>query len=73
MTEVQIAEAEKPRRLRCTFTRGKIHGSFTAILLGGGDATSLECTMEVEGMGLFAKPQKGLEERLEMLRKALGD
>lgn len=73
VTEVQIVEAEKPRRLRCTFTRGRISGSFTAILLGGGDATSLECTMEVEGMGLFAKPKKGLEERLEMLHKALGD
>lgn len=73
VTEIQILESEKPRRLRCTFTRGRIRGSFTAILLGGGDATSLECTMEVEGMGLFAKPRKGLEERLEMLHQALGD
>lgn len=73
VTEVQIVESEKPRRLRCNFTKGKICGSFTAILLGGGDATSLECTMEVEGMGLFAKPRKGLEERLEMLHRALGD
>lgn len=72
VTEIQITEAEKPRRLRCSFTHGRVHGTFTAILLGGGDATSLECTMEVEGMGLFAKPKKGLEERLEMLRKALG-
>lgn len=73
VTEIQVIESEKPRRLRCQFTRGRIRGSFTAILLGGGDATSLECTMEVEGMGLFAKPRKGLEERLDMLRKALGD
>lgn len=73
VTEIQILEAEKPRRLRCSFIRGRIRGSFTAILLGGGDATSLECTMEVEGMGLFAKPRKGLEERLEMLHQALGD
>ena len=29
--------------------------------------------MEVEGMGLFAKPRKGLEERLEMLRRAMGE
>lgn len=72
VTEVQILEAEKPRRLRCTFSRGRVSGSFTAILLGGGDATSLECTLEVTGLGLFAKPQKGLEERLEMLRAALG-
>lgn len=73
VTEVQVVESEKPRRLRCSFTKGKIRGSFTAILLGGGDATSLECTMEVEGVGLFAKPRKGLEERLEMLHRALGD
>lgn len=73
VTEIQILESEKPRRLRCAFTRGRIRGSFTAILLGGGDATSLECTMEVEGMGLFAKPRKGLEERLDMLHQALGD
>lgn len=72
VTDVQIVEAEKPRRLRCTFTRGRVSGSFTAILLGGGDATSLECTLEVTGLGLFAKPNKGLEERLEMLRAALG-
>lgn len=72
VTEVQILEAEKPRRLRCTFTRGRISGSFTAILFGGGDSTSLECTMEVTGLGLFAKPNKGLKERLEMLRVAVG-
>ena len=28
--------------------------------------------MEVNGLGLFAKPKKLLEERLEMLRVALG-
>ena len=73
VTEVKVLEAEKARRLRCSFARGRVHGTFTAILLGGGDATSLECTMEVEGMGLFAKPRKGLEERLEMLRRAIGE
>ena len=44
----------------------------TAILMGGGDSTSLECTLDVDGLGLFTKPQKLLDERLEMLRKALG-
>lgn len=55
------------------FTRGKIRGAFTAILLGSADSTSLECTLDVEGLGLFAKPQKKLEEYLETLRKVLGD
>ena len=45
----------------------------TAILLGSADSTSLECTLDVEGLGLFAKPQKKLEEYLETLRKVLGD
>ena len=58
ITQIKVTEAEKPRRLRCQFSRGRVHGTFTAILLGGGDATSLECTLEVEGMGLFAKPKK---------------
>jgi len=40
--------------------------------MGGGDSTSLECTLDVGGLGFFTKPQKLLEERLEMLRKALG-
>ena len=54
------------------FRKGKINGTFTAILMGGGDSTSLECTLDVDGLGLFTKPQKLLDERLEMLRKALG-
>ena len=41
----------KPRRISCTFTRGKIRGAFTAILLGSADSTSLECTLDVEGLG----------------------
>ena len=44
----------------------------TALLLGGGDATSVECTLDVNGLGLFAKPEKLLNERLEMLRQTLG-
>ena len=57
---------DKPRRISCTFTRGKIRGAFTAILLGSADSTSLECTLDVEGLGLFAKPKKKLEEYLEI-------
>ena len=71
-TEIVFTRKEKPRRISCTFTRGKIRGAFTAILLGSADSTSLECTLDVDGLGFFTKPQKLLEERLEMLRKALG-
>lgn len=71
-TELHFTRREKPRCLSCTFQKGKIQGTFTAILLGGGNSTSLECTMEVQGMGLFANPKKMLEARLQMLQAALG-
>ena len=71
-TVLQFTRKEKNRCISCSFQKGKISGVFTAILLGGGDSTSLECSLDVNGLGLFAKPQKMLEERLEMLRKALG-
>ena len=41
-------------------------------LLGGGDSTSVECTLDVNGLGLFTKPAKLMNERLEMLRQTLG-
>lgn len=71
-TELHFTRREKPRCLSCNFQNGKVNGTFTLILLGGGDSTSLECTMEVSGFGLFAKPKKLLEERLNMLRAAVG-
>ena len=71
-TEIVFTRKEKPRHISCNFCKGKINGTFTAILMGGGDSTSLECTLDVDGLGFFTKPQKLLEERLEMLRKALG-
>lgn len=71
-TELQFTRREKPRCLSCSFRNGKVNGTFTAILLGGGDSTSLECTMEINGLGLFAKPKKLLEDRLQMLKAALG-
>lgn len=72
-TDIHFDKLDKPRRISCTFTRGKIRGAFTAILLGSADSTSLEYTLDVEGLGLFAKPQKKLEAYLETLRKVLGD
>lgn len=72
-TMLEFTRKEKPRCISCAFQNGKARGTFTAILLGGGDSTSLECTMEVEGLGLFAKPQKLLAERMTMLHKTLGD
>ena len=71
-TEIVFTRKDKARHLSCNFRKGKINGTFTAILMGGGDSTSLECTLDVDGLGLFTKPQKLLDERLEMLRKALG-
>lgn len=71
-TEIVFSVKEKPRRMTCTFTHGRVEGTFTAILLGGGDSTSVECTMQVKGLGLFAKPKKLLEERMQMLAGVLG-
>lgn len=71
--EIRFSELQKPRRMSCTFAKGRVKGSFIAVLLGGGDSTSVECTLQVEGLGLFAKPKKLVEERMEMLRKALGE
>lgn len=72
-TKITFSDKEKARRMSCTFVHGKVTGSFTAILLGGGDSTSLECTLQVSGVGLFSKPKKMLEERIDMLRQALGE
>lgn len=72
-TELRFTRMEKPRCISGSFVNGKKNGSFTLILLGGGDATSLECTLEINGLGLFAKPKKLLEERMTMLHKAVGD
>ena len=72
VTDIHFTRKEKPRCLSCNFQKGKISGTFTALLLGGGDATSVECTLDVNGLGLFAKPEKLLNERLEMLRQTLG-
>lgn len=72
-TEIVYSRKEKPRRITCAFVRGKVKGSFTVILLGGGDSTSAECTLEVDGLGLFAKPKKLLDAYLDTLRKALGE
>ena len=71
-TEVTFSDKEKPRRMTGTFVHGKVKGRFTVILLGGGDCTSVECTFEAQGLGLFAKPQKLLEQRMDMLAQVLG-
>ena len=63
-TQIVFTRKEKPRCLSCNFQKGKISGTFTALLLGGGDATSVECTLDVNGLGFFTKPEKLLNERL---------
>lgn len=72
-TEITFTEKEKPRRMTGSFVHGKVKGSFTVILFGGGDSTSVECTLDVEGLGLFTKPKKLLEARFDMLGQALGE
>ena len=72
-TVIDFTRKEKPRHIDCTFTRGKIKGSFIAILLGGGDSTSLECTLAVEGMGLFTKSKTMMDSYFGMLRRGLGE
>ena len=54
-TEIVFTRKDKARHLSCNFRKGKINGTFTAILMGGGDSTSLECTLDVDGLGLFTK------------------
>ncbi|MGN0974422.1 MAG: hypothetical protein ACI4OL_00355 [Gemmiger sp.] len=71
--QVQYTRKEKPRRMDCTFSCGKAHGNCTMLLLGGGDSTSVECTLTVDGLGLFAKPQKLMDAFFEELRAALGE
>ena len=71
-TQIVFTRKEKPRCLSCNFQKGKINGTFTALLLGGGDSTSVECTLDVNGLGLFAKPAKLLEAHFDMLHKTLG-
>ncbi len=71
-TEITFTDKEKPRRMTGTFVHGKVKGGFTVILLGGGDCTSVECTFEADGLGLFTKPKKLLEERFDMLAQTLG-
>ena len=40
-TQIVFTRKEKPRCLSCNFQKGKISGTFTALLLGGGDSTSV--------------------------------
>lgn len=73
-TEVKLTftRKEKNRCMSGSFAGGKVRGTFTVLLLGGGDSTSVECTVEIEGLGLFAKANKPVDARLEQLRKAVG-
>ncbi len=66
-TQVRYTRREKDRAVSCDFTHGRQNGHFTAILLGG-STTSLECTFEIDGIGLFGKAHKQLQPVLDMLK-----
>ena len=70
-TQIVFTRKEKPRCLSCNFQKGKISGTFTALLLGGGDSTSVECTLDVNGLGLFTKPAKLMNERRTCAARSL--
>lgn len=70
-TKITYTRKEKPRAITCSFAHGRQSGTFTAILLGGQGSTSLECTFELDGIGLFDKAQKHLQPVLDMLGVAL--
>ena len=67
-TQVTFDRKERARALSCDFVHGRWHGHFTAILFGG-STSSLECTFEVEGLGLFDKAHKHLQPILDMLKE----
>ena len=60
-TQIVFTRKEKPRCLSCNFQKGKISGTFTALLLGGGDATSVECSRWMQRSGLFRQARKAPE------------
>ncbi len=70
-TQIVYSRKEKPRALSCDFVHERQHGKFTAILLGGQGGTSVECTFEMDGIGLFDKAHKHLQPVLDMLQKAV--
>ncbi len=70
-TQITYTRREKPRAVSCTFSHGRQTGTFTAILLGGQGNASLECTFEIDGLGMFDKAHKHLQPVLDMLEKAL--
>ena len=67
ITQVVFTRKEKGRAMSCDFVHGRQKGHFTAILFGGA-TTSLECTFEIDGIGLFDKAHKHLQPVLDMLQ-----
>lgn len=70
-TQIVYTRKEKPRAISCDFVHGRQTGHFTAILLGGQSHTSVECNLDIDGLGLFDKAHKHLQPVLDMLTAAL--
>ena len=70
-TQIVYSRKEKPRAITCEYVHGRQRGTFTAILLGGQGSSSLECTFEMDGIGLFDKAHKHLQPVLDMLQRAV--
>lgn len=69
--QVNYTRKEQNRALSCEYVHGRQRGTFTAILLGGGSASSLECSFTIDGVGPFDKAHKHLQPVLDMLQKVL--
>lgn len=59
-TQITFTRKEKPRCLSCSFQRGKISGSFTALLLGGGDSHQCRMYTGCERAGAFCQARQAV-------------
>ena len=72
-TDIHFDKRISPARISCTFTRGKIRGAFTAILLGSADSTSLNARWMWKVLVCSPSRRKSWKSITKTLRKVLGD
>ena len=56
--EVKVLESEKARRLRCSFTHGRVHGTFIAILLGAATRPAWNAPWKWRGWACSPNPAR---------------